>query len=323
MAGFPTVLDWRSIDHASAPLQWFAMDSQRPASRMTRRDDVAALLGSDWNDARLTLADDSPDDRPGLRRLTFTNHEGEACPAHFLPSRNGAAVLYCHAHGNRYDIGIDELIHGRPALGGPWLPEFTAMGFGVLALEMPCFGTRAHLPEAATAKARLWHGRTLFGQMLGEQRAALQWLAQAPGVDARRIATMGISMGGTLAWWLGALCPELAAIVSTACFSDLETLIATGAHDGHGPYMTVPGLLRLTSTGGLCGLAAPTPILHCVGFRDLFTPQAAFETAQRDLDAAYAESPVRPRYVIDPDAGHEETPRMRQTIRQFLRDHLD
>jgi hypothetical protein len=62
-------------------------------------------LGPDWAGARLALAGDEPGEG-GLRRLTFRNHEGEAVPALYLPSRTGAAVLYCHAHGGRYDIGM-------------------------------------------------------------------------------------------------------------------------------------------------------------------------------------------------------------------------
>ena len=54
----------------------------------------------------------------------------------------------------------------------PWLAEFIARGWGLLLIEMPCFGSRANRAEGATSMARLLQGRTLFGQMLGEQRAA-------------------------------------------------------------------------------------------------------------------------------------------------------
>lgn len=287
---------------------------------MGLREAVALKLGSDWADASLTLIDDAPVAQPGLRRLTFRNDKDEPVSGLYLPSRNGAAVLYCHAHGNRYDIGCDELTDGRPALQGPYLPEFKARGWGVLCLDMPCFGTRAHLDEQATAKARLWQGRTLFGQMLGEQRAARDWLAQAEGVNPGRMAVMGISMGGTLAWWLAAMAGGFAAAVTIACFADLGTLVDTGAHEGHGLYMNVPGLLPLASTGRICGLAAPISILHCAGFQDWSTPQPAFERARSELTAAYRDTGAEQalHFVTDPSCGHAETAEMRRAVLDFL-----
>jgi dienelactone hydrolase len=290
---------------------------------MADRERVGRLLGPDWAGARLTLETDDPGEG-GLRRLTFRTHEGEAVPALWLPSREGPAVLYCHAHGGRYGIGMAELTDGRPALRAPWLPEFAARGWGALCVEMPCFGARAGMAEGAAAKARLWHGRTLFGQMLGEQRAGLDWLLSQPGTDPDRVAAMGISMGGTLAWWLAALDPRLAAAVSMCCFADLARLIETGAHDGHGIYMTVPGLLAETSTGRLSGLAAPMPLLHCVGFADWSTPPDAYAIAKAELVASYeaagAAGSVRFHEAEAP--GHEETEEMRAAVRAFLGERL-
>ena len=290
---------------------------------MADRETIGRLLGPDWHEARLTLVAEE-DAGEGLRRLTFLNHAGEAVPALWLPPREGPAVLYCHAHGGRYGIGMAELTDGRPALLGPWLPEFAARGWGVLCVEMPCFGARAEPGEGPRAKARLWRGRTLFGQMLGENRAALDWMLAEPGVDPGRVAAMGISMGGTLAWWLAAMEPRLAAAVSMCCFADLARLIETGAHDGHGIYMTVPGLLAVTSTGRLAGLAAPMPVLHCVGFADWSTPEDAYRTAKAELEAAYAAAGAAGalRFHEARDPGHEETEAMRAAVLAFLGERL-
>jgi hypothetical protein len=47
-----------------------------------------------------------------------------------------ALMLYCHAHGNRFDVGKDELLVGRPALQSPPYGELLpALGWAVLAID--------------------------------------------------------------------------------------------------------------------------------------------------------------------------------------------
>ncbi len=255
--------------------------------------------------------------------LEFVTPEGVRVPAQFLHPRGGGpapAVLYCHAHGGRYDIGLRELTEGRPALQGAYLGDLAAAGYAVLCVEMPCFGSRSDVTESAASKALLWRGTTLFGEMLAEQAAGLAWLSDHPEVDATRIAALGISMGGTLAWWLGALDRRVSAVVSMCSFADLACLIESGAHDGHGHYMTVPGLLRHLSTGTLAGLCAPRPQLQCVGLQDGFTSPECFAIGRRDLEAAYAAAGASEllEFHVEPDAGHEETPEMRLRVLDFL-----
>ncbi|NCO85541.1 MAG: prolyl oligopeptidase family serine peptidase [Rhodobacterales bacterium] len=259
--------------------------------------------------------------------LRFGRPGGESVAAWFLHPRESGqrvgAVLYCHAHGNRYDIGRAEFLSSRPALQSAWAPALAALGLAALCLEMPCFGDRAHPGEAALSKALLWRGETLFGQMLAEQIAGIDFLASQPDIDPDRIGALGLSMGGTLAWWLAALDTRLRATVQMCAFADMAGLIARGANDVHGAYMTVPGLLRLTTTGALAGLAAPRAQMVCLGLADPGTPADCVATARRDMDAAYAAAAAPPPvWVIDPDSGHVETPAMRTAATAFLRHHL-
>ncbi|MFZ5964836.1 alpha/beta hydrolase [Thalassococcus sp. BH17M4-6] len=260
-----------------------------------------------------------------LDRLIFRSADGaEDIPTLFLRPPDGhakvPAVLYAHAHGNRYDRGCDELTAGRPSLQGPYAPDLRRLGIAALCLEMPCFGARQHPGEAARAKALLWQGRTLFGQMLDELQAGVGYLENQPFIDADRIGALGFSMGSTLAWWLAALDPRIRAASALCSFADLGHLVSSGAHDGHGIYMTVPGLLPVARSGQIAGLAAPRALQICVGLQDWSTPKDAFECARADVEEAYraAGAEAHLTFHVSPDTGHAETPQMRADVLTFL-----
>lgn len=292
-------------------------------SDVALRKAVRDLLGPDFHGASLTLIEDH--DRPdGGHDLVFSGMDGERIEASWFPSSLPGpqpAILYSHAHGARYEIGRKELTDGRPALLSPWLPDLRQRGYAVLAVEMPCFGSRISPTENALSKARLWYGRILFGQMLGELRAAVQWLQDQPGVDARRIGAMGISMGGTLSWWLGAMDQRVSAVATLCCMADMGAMIESGAHDGHGTYMTVPGLLNLARTGQVAGLIAPRPLFVGVGLQDWSTREPAFSILRHDLERAYGPDGAV-RFHVEPDVGHQETQAMRHAALRFLEEAL-
>lgn len=298
------------------------------------QDTVAQIRASVWqllNGRASRLRFDSPQidaelsqNGVAIKRLLFSGSHGQTVPGYFLPPArdNVPAILYCHAHGARYDIGIQEFIDGRPALTGAYLPDFAARGWAVLCLEMPTFGARKTPNESALSKAHFWRGTTLFGQMISELVAGIDFLESYPGVDAQKIGTVGISMGGTHAWWLSALDERVLAAASMGCFADLSCLIDTHAHDDHGHYMTVPGLLRLVSTGQLAGLAVPRAQLHCIGVEDSFTPPDCFAKARDELTKIYAGAKHPPEFYAEPGIGHRETSEMRRQVLGFLDSHL-
>lgn len=262
------------------------------------------------------------EDRPGYRleRLAI-----DGIPALLTRPSAGAApvaaVLYIHAHGGRYDIGKRELVDGRASLQSPpYAAALARIGVAALCLDLPCFGARAELQEGALAKRRLWEGGTLFGDMLRDLQTGLDALDGIEGIDRRRVAALGLSMGATLAYWLAALDDRVSALAHLCCFADLASLVAAGGHDLHGPYMTVPGLLPAFPTGTIAGLAAPRPQLCCVGLDDPLTPPAAVARAAADTAAAYAAAgdPRAWTLLAESGVGHRETPAMRAAVLAFL-----
>lgn len=291
-------------------------------------DRLKALLGS-WSEHRgpwSVVARSSQDaDSVAVEHLIIQRDGADQIPALLCrPSARagrGPAVLYAHAHGNRHDIGRRELTDGRPAIADPpYGPTLARRGFVVLCVEMPTFGDRASESEGARAKARLWQGGTLFGDMLCDLALGLDVLEARDDVDPSRIAALGLSMGATHAYWLAALDARIAAVAHLCSFASLSALVATGEHDLHGPYMTVPGLLREFDTGVIAGLVAPRPQLVCVGLKDPLTPGPAFERAWRDAVDAYRRAGAEDRLdrIVESDGGHLETRRMRAAVLDFL-----
>lgn len=283
----------------------------RIPARERRAPIVRAAERSDEGDHAVErLIFDFGDGRPVRGLLTRPARASGRCPA----------VLYCHAHGNKYAIGASELLVGRPSLIGPYGPVLAKEGLVTLSVDMPTFGDRAESGENALAKAMLWRGATLMGLMLADLLAAFDHLAARADVDATRIATFGLSMGATHAYFLAALEPRVARTAHLCAYADLDSLIETGAHDLHGHYMTVPGLLAATSTGRIAGMVAPRPQLICTGDYDPLTPPDAVETAYRQTRAAYetAGAATALTRLSQPETGHQETPQMRHAVLDFL-----
>ena len=295
---------------------------------MTTRERLAAAFELDRHPLRFAASETTIAGDAAVETLRFETASGEPVRGRLTrparPVGRRPAILYIHAHGRRYDIGAAELTEGRAALQGPLGPVFAAMGYVSLCIDLPCFGERADETESAAAKALLWRGRSLAGRMLGELASALGWLAARPDVDPARIGAFGISMGATFGYWLAAVDSRIACLVHQCCYADFAAMIDTGAHDRHGIYLTVPGLLDIASNGVIAGLIAPRPQLACIGDLDGLTPPPAVDIALQETRAAYAAAGAANAFTLcrEPEFGHQESPGMREETLAFFREHL-
>ena len=232
------------------------------------------------------------------------------------------AVLYCHAHGGDYRLGRRELLTGSRFLQEPgYGVALASAGLASFCIDMTGFGDRQREgTESGSAKSLAWWGKSLFAVMLDDLSAALGYLAARPDVDARRIFTLGLSMGAAHAWWLAALDDRVAGTAHMCMLADILPLIGEGVHDRHGLYLTVPGLLTLAEAGDVAGLVAPRPQLVCHGGLDHLTPETARVPALDRVYSAYdrAGVPDRLATMLDPEAGHGESAGMRVAILNFL-----
>jgi dienelactone hydrolase len=292
------------------------------------RAQLAALLAFREPAIALRAVETGPRDGYVLERLEL-ELEGAGTVRAFLtrPSGTGGrhpAILYGHSHGGRHEIGASELVDGRAYLLSPFGPLLARAGYVTLCLDMPTFGDRHSVEESAAAKAHIWYGTSLIGQMISEQAAALTYLASREEVDPSRIGAFGISLGSTLAYWHAALDTRIRAVAHLCCYADYATLVELGAHDNHGIYLLVPGLLRHTSTGEIAGLVAPRPQLICLGEDDELTPPPSIERALAVTRPMYAAAgaPDALEVLVQPGVDHRETPEMHARVMAFLEREL-
>ncbi len=234
------------------------------------------------------------------------------------------AILFNHSHGGGYKVGKLEFVNGRSYLQKPpYAKVLTDLGYVGLCIDAWVFGERSHTSEMDTFKAMLWQGRVLWGMMVYDSIRAVDFLVQRPEVDPGRVATLGISMGSTMAWWLAALDERIRVTVDICCLTDFHTLLEKKGLRGHGIYYYVPGLLKHFTTAGINALIAPRAHLGLAGLRDSLTPPEGLDIIDGELKKVYQELGHPEQWkLLRYDVGHQETPGGRKEIIAFLKAFL-
>jgi dienelactone hydrolase len=230
------------------------------------------------------------------------------------------AVVFDHSHGGGYTIGKKEFIEGRSYLQPePYAKTLTNLGYIGLAIDHWVFGERSHTTELDMFKGMLWKGQVLWGMMVYDSLRALDWLVARADVDPARVATLGMSMGSTMAWWLAALDERIKVTVDINCLTDFQALLEDKGLSRHGVYYFVPDLLNHFTTAQINALIAPRAHLGLAGTRDKLTPVAGLDAIDRELTGVYARAGHPERWkLLRYDVEHVETPEGREAILAFL-----
>ena len=293
----------------------------------TQRQQLYSLLGDvPPRDRAVGCRVVSVEERSGyvLEKLTLDLNGIEDVPAYFVRPKDGKApwpaVLFNHAHGGDYELGKDELIDGRSLLQKPPYAEaLTARGGCALCIDTWAFGERAGRTESEIFKEMLWRGRVMWGMMVYDSIKAVDYLVGRSDVDRGRIATLGLSMGSTMAWWTAALDERIKVTIDLCCLTEYESLIASRGLDGHGIYYYVPRLLCEFSTSRINALIAPRPHLALAGNYDRLTPPTGLDRVDRDLRETYGRAGAPDAWrLVRYDVGHQETAAMRAEVLAFL-----
>ena len=258
-------------------------------------------------------------------RLALDLNGIEDVPAYFLKPKGATGrlpvVLFNHSHGGNYVIGKNELVEGREYMvEPPYGQELTRAGYAVLAIDHWVFGERRGRTESAVFKEMLWNGRVMWGAMVYDSLKAVDYLLTRDDIDSARIATLGMSMGSTMAWWLAALDERIKVCVDICCLTDFQALLEEGHLDAHGVYYYVPSLLKHFSTAQINELIVPRQHLAVAGRQDVLTPAKGLDRIDAALKKAYADANAPEAWRLTRyDVPHHETPAMRREIMEWLK----
>jgi dienelactone hydrolase len=313
-------------------------EAQRPVLRERLRDllgDVPPLFTPS-----VTILDRSLRDGCVVERFIFDNRAGAQVYGYFLsppdPVAPAPAILYHHMHGNKYEVGKDELFQNWLIDGIMPGPALVRAGYCVLAIDAYCFGERqtqgpagdaesGAATEQALFKHFVWRGSTLWGMMVRDDLLALNYLLTRPEVDPNRVGVTGMSLGGSRTTWLAALDERVQVVVPVAQMTRYRDFAATGRYNLHGIYYYLPGMLKSgIDMEHLVALAAPRPQAILIGDDDPLSPLAGIEKVAEFARHVYLRYGADDRLLmgIQPGLAHTYTPPMFEQMIRFFGQHL-
>lgn len=217
----------------------------------------------------------------GARDVNFLASDRVRLSGWYVPGRNGAAVIVLHgSHGTRSDV----LTHLR---------MLNAAGYAVLA-----FDARGHGQSQGETNALGWRGaRDIAG--------AVAFLQRQPGVDPRRIAALGLSMGAEEALRAAASGIPLSAVVAEGAGASTLTDDQLVSH-GLSAVFTSETWLTMRGTELVSGETEPPGLSRIVGrIRVPVLLIASNASGERVIDAAYRARIGRNASLwYLPDTGH-------------------
>ena len=234
----------------------------------------------------------STTEQPGylLREVTFNSTPNQRINALVtLPLGLGTglfpAVVCIHGHSsNRRSVyESDTIYHGFAA-------RLAAMGMVTVAVDVGQHEVRN--PDT-----------TLMGERLFDLIRCVDYLESIPEVDPKRIGCAGLSLGGEMAMWLGAVDLRIRAVVSAGFLTVMDQL-----EQNHCLCWKFDGLRERVDFADIYALIAPRALLCQIGEQE---PPSQFnkvlaKQAFSEIYRIYADkdAPKKARLHIHP-GGHE------------------
>ncbi len=146
-------------------------------------------------------------------------------------------------------------------------------------------------------------GRTVMGERLWNLMRCVDYLVSLPEVDAKRVGCAGLSLGGEMAMWLGAMDPRIAATVSAGFLTRMDQM-----EKNHCMCWKFDGLRALADFADIYSLIAPRALQCQNGKKEpktQFTVPLAQE-AMEEVSLIYKDYGVPDKAELRVhDGGHE------------------
>ena len=281
-------------------------DAARAWQQLVRTDLRQLLRVDDLDASRIPLAWQavSAAERDGVtaQEVELQSTPGRRIQALLtLPAGNGPfpAVVCIHGHG-----GTRASVHDATSPYRGFAAELGRRGFATIACDVG----QHELQEPA---------RTLLGERLWDLQRCVDLLAALPQVDRARIGCAGLSLGGEMAMWLGALDQRIAATVSCGFLTTMDQL-----EQGHCMCWKLDGLRERVDFADVYALIAPRALQCQNGLQEAATdfcvPLARQALAQ--VRRAYADLGAGDAVELDVHAGAHEVDV--PALVAFLEQHL-
>ena len=214
-------------------------------------------------------------------------------------------VLLLHDHGGKFDIGKEKVVEpwDEPAekiasardwvkecYGGRFFgDELAKRGYVCFVTDMLNWSDReggGHETQQALASNLFNLGMSFAGLIAHEDLRAAEFLSEQQEVDPKRIAAMGLSVGGFRTWQVAALSDHIAAGVSVCWMSTFKGLMVPGNNHslGNSAYTMVhPGLSHYLDYPDIASIACPKPMMFCCGSKDDLFPLESINEAFRKM----------------------------------------
>jgi dienelactone hydrolase len=162
-------------------------------------------------------------------------------------------------------------------------------------------------------------GRSLMGERLWDVLRCADYVASLPEVDADRMGCAGLSLGGEMSMWLGAMDPRMKATVSSGFLTTVANL-----KNGHCQCWDFPGFTDNFEFSDIYSLIAPRALQCQIGEQEGAPggfPSAIAREAQAEIQKAYAVCNAADKTMLEihPEGHVYIVPAAHKFIKQNLR----
>ena len=178
------------------------------------------------------------------------------------------AVICIHGHGGNRDI-----VYDRKSLYRGFADELASHGYITISTDVG----QHEVYEA---------NRSLMGERLWDVLRCADYVSTLDKVDSKRMGCAGLSLGGEMSMWLGAMDPRMQVTVSSGFLTTVKNL-----QNGHCMCWDFPGFTENFDFCDIYSLIAPRSLLCQIGAKETapggFPPALAYE-AMANIQRAYA-----------------------------------